>query len=146
MAGTKVTGRCKCGAVRWESDTAPTNVILCHCVNCRRITGQPAVALAEFSAETFRFLGRERTIFESSPGVHRAFCNLCGTPLTWESDSHPDLVEIYLGTFDDPDPYPPRYHTFYGERVAWFDSADTLPRYEGASDTGKPLAHAPADV
>lgn len=55
-------------------------------------------------------------------------------------------MEIYLGTFDDPNPYPPRYHAFYGERVAWFDTADRLPRYDGVDDSGEPVAHAPADV
>lgn len=32
---------------------------------------------------------------------------------------------------DNPDGLKPSHHSFYSERIAWFDITDDLPRYEG---------------
>ena len=37
----------------------------------------------------------------------------------------------------------PTGHSFDGERIAWFDIADNLPRYEGFSGDSALLRHGP---
>ncbi len=71
-----------------------------------------------------------RKFYSSSPGVGRAFCPECGTPLTWETglgDLGP-VCAIHISTFDDPDALMPSALSFYPEKISWFDIADTLPR------------------
>lgn len=129
-----LSGGCMCGAVRYEGEFPPNDVFHCHCVDCRRSTGQPAVTFVSWNKEQVRFTGAERKIYESSPGVHRTFCGTCGTPLAWEapsSRSGREIVEIYAGTLDDPAAVVPRWHGFDAERVPWFDIADDLPRHAG---------------
>ncbi len=82
----KMTGGCLCGAVRYETTGESFKVIHCHCQSCRKHNSAPVVTLAGFKADQVRFSGDERKIYESSPGVGRAFCGKCGTPLTWEGD------------------------------------------------------------
>ena len=84
---TKMTGGCMCGAVRYETTGESFKVIHCHCQSCRKHNGAPVVTLAGFNADQVKFIGDERKIYESSPGVGRAFCGKCGTPLTWEGDA-----------------------------------------------------------
>ncbi len=140
------TGGCMCGKVRYEISGEAFSVTHCHCHSCRRHTGAPVVTLAGFKADQVRFTGDERRIYQSSPGVGRAFCGRCGTPLTWEGDGGElgPIVELHISTFDDPDVLTPSGHAFHPERIAWFDVADNLPRFSGVSDEGEPIRHGPA--
>ena len=142
----KVTGGCLCGAVRYETIGEHFSVIHCHCSSCRRHTGAPVVTLVGFKKDQVRFTKGERRIYESSPGVGRAFCGQCGTPLTWEGDGGDlgPLVELHISTFDDPSAFTPQSHLHHGERIAWFDVADALPRYHASDDNGEPYRRGPA--
>ncbi len=126
------TGGCLCGAVRYEARGEPLAVGYCHCESCRRHTGAPVVAYVGFKADQLCFSGQERSRYVSSPGVRRAFCGRCGTPLTWEGyveNRKADLIELHIATLDHPERYRPEDHSRYAERIAWFDVADTLPRH-----------------
>jgi hypothetical protein len=142
----QVTGGCMCGAVRYEVIGDPFSVIHCHCLSCRRHTGAPVVTLAGFKQDQVRFTAGERRIYESSPGVGRAYCGQCGTPLTWEGDGGElgPIVEFHISTFDDPDVFVPQYHVHHDERIAWFDVADGLPRYHASEDDSEPYRRGPA--
>lgn len=142
----KMTGGCMCGAVRYETTGESFAVNHCHCRSCRKHNGAAVVTLAGFMAEQVSFSGDERKIYESSPGVGRAFCGKCGTPLTWEGNSSArggPIFEFHISTFDEPEQLVPSAHSFDPERIAWFDIADNLPRYEGFAGDGPPLRHGP---
>ena len=104
------------------------------------------VTLAGFKADQVAFSGEARKIYESSPGVGRAFCGSCGTSLTWEGDGGDlgPVVELHISTFDDPNALRPILHSFDTERIPWFDVADDLPRYAGMSMNSPVLRHGPA--
>ncbi|MEE9297195.1 MAG: GFA family protein [Phycisphaerae bacterium] len=144
-AGKTYSGGCMCGAVRYETSGEPFSVVHCHCQSCRKHTGAPVVTVAGFKADQVRFTGDERRIYESSPGVGRAFCGRCGTPLTWEGDGGElgPIIELHISTFDDPDVLTPSGHAFHPERIAWFDVADGLPRHDGFTSEGEPIRHGP---
>ena len=104
------------------------------------------VVLAGFKADQVTFSGDERNIYESSSGVGRAFCAKCGTPLTWEGgggDLGP-IIEFHISTFDNPDILVPSVHSYYSERIHWFDVADDLPRYERFWKNSPLLCRGPA--
>ncbi|MCZ6497692.1 MAG: GFA family protein [Gammaproteobacteria bacterium] len=148
MAGTpiKMTDGCLCGAVRYETMGESFKVLHCHCQSYRKHNGGSVVTLAGFKAGQVRFSGDERKIYESSPGVGRAFCGKCGTPLTWEGDGggRGPILELHISTFDNPNALKPSVHSFDAERIPWFDIADNLPRYEGLSGKSPLLRHGPA--
>ena len=134
-----------CQAVRYETRGDPFAINYCHCRSCRRHNGAPVVTLAGFKESQIRFSGDSRKTFESSPGVNRAFCSKCGTPLTWEGEGGDlgPIIELHVSTFDEPDLLAPSSHAFYPERVAWFEVEDNLPRYEGFSEDSALLHHGP---
>lgn len=140
-----ITGGCMCGAVRYETTGESLRVINCHCESCRKHTGAPATTLAVYQVQQVKFSGDERKIYKSSPSVGRAFCAECGTPLTWETDFGDlgPVCALPISTFDDPNALIPTAHSFYSERITWFDIADNLPRYEGFVIDGSLLRHGP---
>ncbi len=140
----KIVGGCMCGAVRYEAIGKPLCVAHCHCHSCRHHTGAPVVTFVAFEADKVRFTKGERSIYNSSSGVGRGFCKQCGTPLTWEGAYREHvIIEFHISTLDDPDAHVPAWHWYYEERIAWFDVADDLPRYQRA-DNEEPYCHGPA--
>jgi hypothetical protein len=142
---TKLVGGCMCGAVRYETRGESFGINHCHCESCRKHNGAAVVTLAGYKADQVTFSGDERSVYESSPGVGRGFCGKCGTPLTWEGDGDElgPIFEFHLSTFDNPEVVVPTGHSFYSERIPWFDIADNLPRYEGFADDSAQLRHGP---
>ncbi len=134
------TGGCMCGAVRYEATGEPLVVAHCHCSSCRRHTGAPVVTFVAFEAHQVRYPKGKRKIYNSSPGVGRAFCGECGTPLTWEGKSllfaGKFITEFHISTLDDPLACVPDRHWFDSERIAWFDTTDNLPRYRELDGQG----------
>lgn len=132
------TGGCMCGAVRYEAIGEPKFVGHCHCHSCRKHSGAPVVTWVAFNPEQVTFTNGIRKLYESSPGIKRAFCGDCGTPLTWEGPSFvvpgTYTIEFHISTLDNPDDYIPDRHWFYEERISWFDVADKLPRYRGLEE------------
>ena len=131
--GYSHSGSCMCGSIKFETTGHPFDVAYCHCESCRRHNATPVVILAGFKTDQVRFFGIKRKIYNSSPGVERAFCSNCGTPLTWEGKfgDMGQVIEIHTGAFDKPEKLTPTGHAFEPERIKWFDTADNLPRYEG---------------
>jgi hypothetical protein len=142
---TKMTGGCMCGAVHYETTGASFGVGHCHCHSCRKHNGAAVATLAGFTADQVTFSGAERKIYKSSPGVGRAFCGNCGTPLTWEGDGGKlgPIIEFHISTFDNPDVLVPTDHGFEAERVPWFDISDSLPRYQGRPGNSPLLRRGP---
>ncbi len=143
------TGGCLCGAVRYAVTGTPISVLYCHCESCRRHAGAPVVALAGYARDRMRYTRGAPRIFASSPGVGRAFCGDCGTPLTWEGDGGEavgPMVEVLVGTLDRPGDFAPACHIHHAERLSWFEAHDNLPRYRTWHDgDDAPYMQGPGD-
>jgi hypothetical protein len=107
----------------------------CHCESCRRNTGAVVATFVGVDAERFERTGPVAS-YASSPGVIRDFCSVCGTPLSYRADRFPGEVHLYLSTLDEPDRFEPQFHVFSAEKIAWFDTDDSLPRH--AATTASP--------
>jgi len=102
--------------------------------------------LAVFAPDQVAFTGAERARYPSAPNVHRGFCGTCGSSLTWETVMRDgeEILAIHVSAFDAPEALPPVAHTFYGERIAWFEALDDLPRHDGFQRETKPSQIGPA--
>lgn len=128
------SGRCLCGAVQYRFVGEPIFTSHCHCASCRRHTGSPMATFVGFRSEQVSMVGGTLQHYTSSPGVRRGFCANCGTPMSYQADKFPDEIHLYIGTLNDPGRFVPEFHVFHAERIPWFDTADTLPRYAGLPD------------
>ena len=145
MTTSNQPGGCMCGAVHFATAGAPSRIIHCHCTDCRRHTGAPAATLAVYAADQVTFSGAPRKPFASSPGTERAFCPDCGTSLTFETDlrGYGRVCAIHISAFDDPGAMVATHHSYYSERIPWFDIHDDLPRHSRLVVDGELMRHGP---
>jgi hypothetical protein len=109
------TGRCLCGAVRYQASGEPKWIANCHCATCRRALGAPLTTYAGFPAERFAWSAGAPLLYHSSPGVTRSFCGQCGTSLTYESGRWAGEVHVLVGSLDRPEDVPPHGDAFVEE-------------------------------
>lgn len=121
------TGGCQCGAVRYRAARLGTSSI-CHCRMCQKAFGGLFAPLVE--AYGLVWTRGQRTIFRSSATNRRGFCRDCGTPLTYEFD---DVIEISVGSLDDPDLAPPKVQINARHRRAAFETLHALPTKTAAA-------------
>lgn len=118
-----------CGAVRYEVIGSPIVVALCHCTMCRRANAAPAVAWAMFQQDHVRFTVDQPTEYCSSPRARRGFCHRCGTQISFTADFISGLIDLTVGSFDQPELLPPALHYWESKRLPWVQFADELPRH-----------------
>jgi hypothetical protein len=129
-AGSRApTGGCRCGAIRYRIDAPPVEALYCHCPMCRRAHAAPVVAWLTIPTHALAMTAGEAVGYRSSARAWRHFCGRCGTPLTWRAVDNPQLVDVSIASLDEPAAVPPSLHLWTQSRVAWFETADALPRY-----------------
>lgn len=122
MADKVYTGGCLCGAVRYEARGQPFKAGVCHCCDCKRVTGTSFLAYADWKPDAFTYSGEVAT-FDG-----RSFCPQCGSRLFSISD---DQSEIYLGTLDEtPSSIEPQLEGWTIRREHWQPPLADLPQYE----------------
>ncbi|MBL8535778.1 MAG: GFA family protein [Hyphomonadaceae bacterium] len=113
------TGRCLCGAVRFETRGAPRFISNCHCESCRRAASAPCVTWVGFQAENVTITGETLRGFASSPGVTRSFCGACGSPIAFQGERWADETHVPACAFDDPSTLAPASDFFAEEKLPW---------------------------
>lgn len=132
-------GSCLCGGVRYEISGPLSGALNCHCSMCRKAHGAAFRSRAGVAPADFRWVSGEGQVtwYESSPGNHRGFCRVCGTPLLSRFDAHPEVYGLPLGALDDDPGVKPALHVFVADKAPWFEITDRLPQYPGGlPDTG----------
>ena len=117
------TGGCQCGAVRFRAERLGVASI-CHCRMCQKATGGffgPYV-----DGHGFAWTSGAPNYFQSSEGVRRGFCGICGTPLSFESKGE---VGIAIGALDHPEQAPPSSQLIFPEKLSYVDQLGSLPEW-----------------
>ncbi|MBR0553075.1 GFA family protein [Stakelama marina] len=124
MGGTKLNGRCLCGAVTVTASPPGPELDACHCTMCRRWGGIAFLSTRGVAEPAFTGTEHIRR-YASSDWAERAFCDRCGTHLFFHYKPH-DTYSFPVGLFDDaPDAAmaeeifideKPDYYAFEGDR------------------------------
>jgi hypothetical protein len=104
MAEIRATGRCLCGAVTYQAHGPLRDILLCHCVECRRWGGSVgAFAAARAEDLVVREPSPLRWVDgpDSDHGARRGFCGDCGSSLFWQAAGS-ERIGIAAGTLDQP--------------------------------------------
>lgn len=128
------TGKCHCGAIRYETEGEPIYSALCHCGDCQASTGAPMVGWALFAQDKVRISG-DPVSFQSSDAATRQFCGTCGTGLFYLNPTvFPGSIDIQTSTLDDPAAFPPQVHVQYAEAAPWMADVHALPKFDRYPD------------
>ena len=132
MSLAPLTGGCHCGAVRYEARGEPFEASLCHCADCRRVSGAPALAWFTVRTADFAYVKGAPASYASSDRARREFCDSCGAQLTFvQHDLAGRHVDVTTASLDDPERVPPAEHIFTRSRLAWMSTLETLPTRVG---------------
>ncbi len=105
------TGSCLCGAVKYEVHGVLRPVIACHCIQCRKQTGNYLSATSAKDSELIITEARGLKWYRSSDDARRGFCQECGSVLFWKKDGSME-TSITAGTIDGPTGAPLEGHIF----------------------------------
>ena len=111
--------------------TALHGSCLCHCSMCRRSHGAAFATFARVDANDFNWLSGEKLVgsYESSTGLNRCFCRICGSPLGDRSKDG-KLGWINLGSIEGDPGIRPDGHIYVGSKAPWHEIMDDLPQYD----------------
>ena len=132
---THLTGRCLCGAVRFEVVGALSEPHACHCGQCRRQSGHYVVATSARRADFKLIRADGLTWYRSSDIARRGFCGRCGSVLFWDDGG--DDISINVGSLDQPTGLKLARHIYVDDKADYYDIDDPLPKFAGYD---KPLA------
>ena len=123
------SGRCLCGAVRYEVRGPLGDLHACHCSMCRRHGGHFSVGISVKRADFELTAGDSLKWFCSSSSARRGFCGECGSILLWDDDS--DEIGINAGSLDQPTGLKLTKHIFVDEKADYYEIEDQLEKVAG---------------
>ncbi|KAI1763386.1 Mss4-like protein [Hypoxylon sp. FL1150] len=99
-------GGCFCGKIRISYEGEPVKKALCHCLDCRKITGSTYSTNIIVPGAGFKVLsGTPKTLTkkaDSGKDITSHFCGDCGSTLYRDGPSFGDNKVIKVGVLDDP--------------------------------------------
>ncbi|MEG9861000.1 MAG: GFA family protein [Parvularculales bacterium] len=131
-----ISGGCLCGAVRYECDAEPVAFLICHCRDCRYVSGGNAAAVVIAPKPAFCITSGEDNVrghtSDSDKGnqVTRQFCVQCGTPLFSKLHAMPDVWGIKAGSLDDASRLTPSATLWTSTAYSWALIHEDIPRFE----------------
>ena len=127
------TGRCLCGAVRYEVNGPLRDVLICHCEECRRWHGHFSASTAArrddlvlIEQAGLKWIDSPR----SDARARRGFCGECGSSLFWDPPDR-ETISIAAGTLDGPTDLRVIEHWYVSQAGDYYElPPDGLPRHE----------------
>lgn len=132
----KLTGGCLCGEVRFEVLDNFQQFHLCHCAQCRRITGSAHASNLFTSAGNLSFVTGEDRIthyVDAARDFSKSFCQCCGSGLPHTSPSSGNWV-VPAGSLDTSPSLQPQDNIFWADRAEWYEAGIKAQRCEGFPD------------
>ena len=126
-----MTGRCLCGAVRYEVEGRLPPIVNCHCQHCRRAHGAAFVSIVWLRRSAFRLTAGEDRVARYAVGEgYRAFCRTCGTRIYNGGSSETRFITLVVSTLDDDAHEGPVLHLNVESKASWHAITDDLPQFE----------------
>ena len=118
------SGSCLCGSVSYKVHGPLRDVVVCHCVFCRRasthVGAYAACAVADLEVASTRTL----RWYRSSPAARRGFCSKCGSALFFERPSATH-ISISAGRLNPPTGLKIREHILTAQKGDYYEIADS---------------------
>ncbi len=125
-----VSGACLCGAVRFEITGPTTDIGMCHCSLCRKVSGVASNATLIAGLDRFQWIrGADQIVkFELPSGWGPWRCAICGSPLP---KLRPDGGAYWIpaGLLDSDPGVRVAGHIFVDSKAPWDEVAGTAPQY-----------------
>lgn len=140
-----MTESCLCGSitvnVTQKSLFTKPNGHICHCMNCRKITGASAATLLLLPSENVTLndpRGCLKTYMDHDAGsgkpLPRSLCSNCGSAI---GELHPDKKKSWLNLGIFPSMPQPEFEIFTAHRQAWLSPVEGAKQYQFVEEMDK---------
>ena len=130
-----IRGSCLCGAIRFEVTGKTTDIGMCHCSKCRKVSGVASNANLMTSRDNLRWVSGEDTItkFELPTGWGPWRCSVCGSPVP---QLHPGGGAFWIpaGLLDSDPGVRIAGHIFVDSKAPWDEIQGDTPRFAEGFD------------
>ncbi|KAF9457976.1 Mss4-like protein [Collybia nuda] len=131
MANTVRHGSCLCKRVKYEVTGDPWAFFVCHCGNCKKMTGSAFMANSLFKPEQYKITEgedlitqyRDTTTNSGKPKI-LSFCSKCGSPIRITNEAQLVMVAP-TGTYDDEIPWDPTNEFYLDRKRKWIHEITT---------------------
>ncbi|KAF2169967.1 hypothetical protein M409DRAFT_51750 [Zasmidium cellare ATCC 36951] len=135
-------GGCFCGNVRIKSTGDVQAKALCHCADCRKISGSTYSTNIIVPGDGFSLLkGKPKEITkkaDSGKSITSYFCGDCGSTLWRQGETFGDARILKVGVMDDPtiiESAAPAVELYAKERVSWVSPIGGAGQKTGMPDS-----------
>lgn len=135
-------GGCLCGSVRFRVQGPLREILVCHCIECRRWSGRAWAATASRLGDLEVIESGALTWLPSPRSDHaaeRGFCGRCGSSLFWRVPGA-ERVSLAAGALDDPSRLQVAAHIWVDHAADWERPPESVPAYpRGYPADARPL-------
>jgi len=126
-----IRGSCLCGEVRFGYTQAVTQVGMCHCSLCRKVSGTASNATILVPETDFEWTagGQLRRVYTKPTGWQTTFCAQCGSPLPQKLRGAA-AYWVPAGLLDDDPGLVIGGHIWVGSKATWDVIAGDAPRFD----------------
>ena len=121
MTPAPIQAHCRCGAFRFESSSAPILQLVCHCTQCREVSGRPYSNFSFFKVRDTQTTGAHRTVAftaDSGSKTVREVCAACGDMLIDRTEGFPKVVGVVQEAINPALAFNPLHHVWADSRLA----------------------------
>ncbi|KAF2735335.1 hypothetical protein EJ04DRAFT_522963 [Polyplosphaeria fusca] len=133
-------GGCVCGNIRYSIEGDAVKKALCHCLDCRKISGSTYSTNAIYQDSGFKVLQgttkEHKKVADTGKEIISNFCGDCGSTMWRVGNSFPGLIIIKVGTLDDVNALgnaKPDAELFAPQRVEWVAEVPNAAQLKGMS-------------
>jgi len=130
----KADGACHCGAIAFEAEIDPEQVLMCHCTDCQTMTGTAFRTLVLVSEEKFRLLKGVPKIYlktaESGRQRVLTFCPECGSPIYSTGGNSPRVLAVRIGSLRQRAELVPKRQIWCKSALPWLPKMEDIERVE----------------
>ena len=131
-----VTGKCHCQAIVFQAEVDPSRTVICHCSDCRIMSGGPYRSIIQTKESQFQVLaGSPKLYFKFGDSGNRrelAFCDQCGSHIYATSvEGAPDRsLGLRTGILDKCSELKPGLQVWCRSEVPWAQDISGIDRVD----------------
>ena len=128
-----IKGKCLCGRVEYEIENKFDQFYICHCEQCRKITGSAYASNLFGDPRQFNIISGSQDIkrFDyNERGFTKAFCTECGSGVPYLNSSGKAIV-VPAGTLDAEPVFNDKKIIFYKEKPKWCSKNENDSYFDG---------------
>ena len=126
----QIDASCHCGAVTYQADINPDQVVICHCTDCQTFSSAPyRVSVFGVPVANVDLKGSPSTynkIGGSGKTVETAFCGECGTALFSRKAGTEGPLNLRIGAIKQRAELPPKMQGFCSSGMSWATNIDDI--------------------